>query len=348
MMRFSRNNKRIIFIGLFLSACIILNGCGGNIHLPADVVYKYSGSIGVGDFVDFEINLTDKTYQFTNHITEETGSGTFREINRSFYEITSGFLNGNKFTILADQILIVSVNEAEPGEGLITALKKANIPYGDEIGGTYNVVTSLEGWIGNVIIDPANSTINVKLDMNGDGDYEDYIDDESETLPTMNYTFDEEFSALKIIENEEFRHFGVFLNNDVGVFDSYIWDGADWAGDGMFILVKQQSSLIDLLDYSGKYTYIDVDAEYGTFELIGNEDSLKFFADGEDTEITFRQSDIVNGVISFEANLLGSEYGTQAWNFVLLPDQVIIVASSDDVSFGGEGDGGLAIGVKSD
>ena len=345
MIKNFNNTKIVVLICLMVSVVIILSGCDRGNILGEDLVYKYSGSIGVGDFVDVEINLSDKTYKFTNRITAESGSGSFRKINNSFYEITGGDLTGNKFTILADQILIVSVNEAKEGERLITALKRADKPYGAEIGGSYNVATSLEGWVGMVTINPADSSVEVKLDKNSDGDY----DDANETYPPMSYTFDQEFNAIKIIEDDEFRHFGVFLNNDVGIFDCYMWDGTDWVGDGMFVMVKQQSDSVNLLDYAGKYTYIDVDADYGTFELISEGDTLSFLADGEDTGLTISQDNVVGGVISFEANLAGAEDGTkQTWNFVFLPGQVIIVASSDEIAFGGEGDGGFAIGIKTD
>ena len=344
MIKNFNNTKIVVLICLMVSVGIILSGCDRGNVLGEDLVYKYSGSIGVGDFVDVEINLTDKTYRFTNRITAESSSGTFRKINNSFYEITAGNLTGNKFTILDDQVLIASVNEAKEGERLITALKSANKPYGAEIGGNYNVATSLEGWVGMVTIDPANSIVEVKLDKNGDANY----DGANETYPPMSYTFDQEFNAIKIVENDEFRHFGVFLNNDVGIFDCYMWDGTDWVGDGMFVLVKQQLGSVNLLNYAGKYTYIDVDADYGTFELVPDGENLSFLVDGEDTELTFIQADVVDGIISFEANLAGAEDGTlQTWNFMFLPGQVIIVASSDEIAFGGEGDGGFAIGVKS-
>ena len=342
MVKNFNNAKTAVLICLLLSVGIFLSGCDRGNVLGQDLVYNYSGSIGVGDFVDVEINLTEKTYKFTNRITADSDYGTFRKINNSFYEITGGNLTGNMFTILDDQVLIASVNEAEEGEKLITALKRVNKPYGDEIGGSYNVATSLEGWVGMVTINPADSSVEVKLDKNSDGDY----DDKDEAYPPMSYTFDQEFNAIKIVEDNEFRHFGVFLNNDVGIFDCYMWDGTDWTGDGMFVLVKQQSGPVNLLDYAGKYTYIDVDADYGTFELVPAGDTLSFLADGEDTGLIFSQADVVDGVISFDANLAGAEDGTQTWNFVFLPGQVIIVASSDEIAFGGEG-GGFAIGIKS-
>lgn len=342
--------KNLLFL-VVLAVGLILSGCGSNSNgvIRNDIVYEYAGSIGVGDFIDVEINKTDKTYQYTNLITDESGSGTFTSINDNFYEMD----NGNRFAMIDDQMLLVSVDEEAPGQRLIAALKKANHAYGSEIAGTYNVATSLEGWVGEVTItpdgtDPSTGTVDVKLDINSDGDYVDTVDGDPEDMPGLSYSFDENYHAIKIIESNEFRHFGVFLNNQVGIFDSYMWDGTDWTGDGMFILVKQDTAL-NLSDYVGEYTYIDVDADYGVFELVVDGTDLRLWVDGEDTGITFSSTDLNdgNGVVGFDADFVEPEGTTEYWNFVFLPGQVIIAASSDDVTFE-DNDGGFAVGVKTD
>ncbi|HLV10291.1 MAG TPA: hypothetical protein VKY40_08785 [Halanaerobiales bacterium] len=345
---------RYCLVFMLITGLLLMSGCSQNLPTNGnglndldDIVYRYSGSIGVGDFVMVEINLTAQTYKFENLITGDTGSGDFQDYSNTFYAITSGELSGNYFTFLADQILVVSVAEAEEGQRLIAALREIDSPYGDAIKGTYNLATSLEGWVGVVEIDTLNNQVDVKLDMDGDGDYDDEFEGEPEDLPLMDYTFNEDYKAIEIIEDEEFRHYGIFLNNDIGIFDSYVWDetAEDWTGDGMFVLVKQPDS-VNLADYAGEYTYIDVDASFGTFKLIEEGEGLKFIVDNEDTGIIFEQENIEDGVIKFEADLLGDqeEPSEQTWYFIFLPGQVLVAASSHEEAFGGDL-GGIAIGI---
>ena len=250
---------------------------------------------------------------------------------------------GDLFVKLNDELIIVTNSGCEPGERLIAALREADTAYGNDIDGTYNLATSMEGAIGEVTIDSSSNSADINIDLNGDGDY----NDSEEKLYNLPYVFNNEYKAIKLIESNEFKHYGVFVNNDISVWDSYYWNGENWQGDGMSIMVRKNTSL-NLSNCTGEYNYVDVDGDTGTYELvnIGNNDTeLQFIVDNQNTGITITDSDIDNrGIINISADLVEPEGENENWYMMVLPNKIMIIASANDNAF--SGDGGFAIGVK--
>ncbi len=343
-----RMHKKVSIFVLILTlfTISILTGCDSGSSLSdADVVYKYSGAKSVGDFIDVSLNLSDTTYSYAireGKDAGEEGSGTFRLIGTSGigpYQIDG---SNDRFVMLDDEILLLSDNEAAAGNKLITALKRSNVNYADEIetgnlSGKYHIATSLEGYVGTVTIPDAGDQSKVEIDFGING------------LLSLPFSYEADFHAMKLVEetlNEgSFRHFGVFTSDyKIGVIDSYEYVSGDWVGDGMSILIKEGT--YNLAEYEGRYSYLDVDGSdsYMTFELKENEGSLELWVGDEALAINLTDPD-QNGRIDFSADLVDDVSGTEDWHLLLLPEQMMILVSDTLGTFGG-GDGGLGIGVK--
>lgn len=342
-----RGLKGIILLIFILTISLLLIGCDNNSSSGINQVYKFSGAKGAGDFIDITINLSNNTYSYAIRAGKyegESGSGTFHLVGTSGigpYKMDSGNVSGEQFVMLDDEILLVSDNEATEGNQLITALKRSSINYADEIdqgslSGEYHIATSLEGYVGTVTI-PDGGNITVSF--------------EGQTSLSLPYSYQDEYKALRLLEENTFRHYGVFTGDyKIGVFDSYEYVGSDWEGDGMAILVKKGT--YSLSDYEGTYSYMDVDGSdsYMTFEIKEEGSIYYLYVEGESNPITDLSNDDENsdpndGRIDFSADLVDDVAGEEDWHIFLLPDQMMVIASDTSRTFGG-GDGGLGIGVK--
>ncbi|MGM0421269.1 MAG: hypothetical protein ACQEQG_09770, partial [Bacillota bacterium] len=201
----------------------------------------------------------------------------------------------------------------------------------------YNIITSLEG---------AKGTLDIKADSKVDITFEDstLID-----LVDLDYNYNSEYKAIEIVEegsDGSFRHYGVFLDGKVGIFDSYWKEQPEdpWSGDGLSILVKEDST-ITLEDFAGTYYFIDVDADYGSFELeYVNETSLNLIIP-EEGSLTIEDIALDNGMATFTKNIVDLEGDSENWSMMLLPGEMIVLGSETPHTFGGEF-GGLLIGIK--
>lgn len=216
----------------------------------------------------------------------------------------------------------------------------------NNITGTYNLATSMEGWIGEVNIDGSNQVADIYLDINNDGDYEDL----EEQLLNLPYSFNDTFNAIELIESNEFKHYGVYIDNDFAVWDSYFWNESEWQGDGMAVMVRQPDT-VNLLDFIGQYTFIDVDGDSGTYQLIDVSDSetkLELNVVGEDHDKIIITDDNVRstGIIDFSADFVEPFDSSEDWHIMVLPGKAMIIASSDKDENVFAGDGGIAVAIK--
>lgn len=324
--------KNYLLLGIIILALLSFTACDSG--SDSDLVYHYNGSIGVGDFISIDLNLSQNRLSYENRITGEKGGSDFTQLSNGMYSMGSDL-----FMTLDDQVLIATDADGEEGEQLITTLKEVNSPYGSEILGKYNIITSLEG---------AKGTVDIKNDSKLDITFEDsaLLD-----LFDLDYSYNSAFKAIEIVEegaDGSFRHYGVFLDGEIGVFDSY-WKEipeAPWQGDGMSILVREDSS-IELEDFVGEYTYIDVDSDSGSFELeYVDSDSLNLIILGGGT-IALDNIVLDKGMASFTAGIVESGVA-EDWSMMLVPrgtEKIIVLGSETPHTFGGE-DGGLLIGIE--
>lgn len=325
--------KKGIFLGVMILILFTMTACDSG--SDSDLVYHYNGSYDEGDFISIDLNLTQERLSYHNRITGEKGSSDFTEVSKGMYSMGSDL-----FLTLDDQVLIATNEGGDEGEQILTTLKEVNSPYSNEILGKYNIITSLEG---------ARGTVDIKSDSKLDISFENSA---LRDLPDLDYSFKDEYKAIEIIEegpDGSFRHYGVFLDGKIGVFDSY-WKEtpeSDWQGDGMSILVREDSG-IELEDFVGEYTYIDVDADSGSFELkYVDQDSLELVIPGEGS-VALDNIVLDKGMASFEASI-ADPTRDESWSMMLVPgnEKVIVLGSETPHTFGGE-EGGLLIGIEQD
>ena len=328
--------KKGIFLGVMVLLLITLTACDSGSDSNSDIVYHYNGSYDEGDFISIDLNLSKNRLSYHNRITGEKGSSDFTKLSNGMYS-----MGPDLFLTLDDQVLIATNEDGDEGEQILTTLKEVNSPYGDEILGKYNIITSLEG---------ARGTVDIKTDSKLDIAFEN---SSLRDLPDLDYSFKDEYKAIEIIEegpDGSFRHYGVFLDGKIGVFDSY-WKEtpeSDWQGDGMSILVREDSS-IDLEDFVGEYSFIDVDADSGSFELkYVDQDSLELFISAEGRTVALDNIVLDKGMASFEAGIVDPALA-ESWSMMLVPgdEKIIVLGSEDDHTFGGD-EGGLLIGIGQD
>lgn len=331
--------KKSIFIIVLFSSIFLLSSCSNNDFLADRNIESFSGSGGPGDFYEVDLNLDDNTLEYRNKTTGESGKESYTKINNNLYKIDATTV----FSKLNDEILIVG-DSSEGDENLIVALKKNNSNYGEEISGTYNVVTSAEGWAGVIEIDGVNNEVDVKLDMDYDGEFDLYDSElgfDQETLPTMEYSYNSEYKAIEIIESKQFRHYGVFVNNEIGIFDSYMYDNGEWVGDGMFVLIKEDNN-VDLSNYEGNYYAFDKDGSQDNYRLeLNANNGLNIYYNGEITDGTISsENEKFNGIFEFE-------FSGESHRMIVLPNKAMVVAY-EGVPAGDEDSCGLFIGVYVD
>jgi len=329
--------KKVLILLMIVSLGIFAVGCSNNIDDVATITEEYAGSGGPGDFYEVNLNLTDQSYSFRN-LTKQSdeGNGNFDLVSKTGSTAVYRLDTGDLFVKLSDNMLVVANADSEPGERLTVALKKSDENFGDLIDGTYNLATSMEGAIGEVIVDANSKTVDIKLDMNGDGNYA-----EEDTFTNLPYSYNDTYNAIELIENDVFKHYGVYYNNEIAVWDSYFWDGTAWTGDGMSVMVKQDTS-VNLADYEGEYYFIEVDGENGAFELVYNDPDLEIKHEGE-TVVSINKNDHLDdrGILTFNADFGDGEF---IWHMMALPGNAIVISSTDIDAF--EGDGGIVVGIK--
>lgn len=360
-----------VVVGLML----ILSGCesGSNGEL-SDVkdVRRFAGSVGPGDFINIEVNVTDKyiDYEVTDLGLEsdpETGRVDFIEPGSSFYQMQNADIEEAKdlFLMLGDDVLISTDKDSDgndTGEEILTALKEMNSSDVNDISGKYNIITSLEGAPGVVTFN-SDGTVDIGIDLNGDGDPNSSPDESF----SSDYSYNDNYKAIEIIEIDSrfssFKHYGVFLDGEVGIFDSYISadEGTNWDGDGMSILVKQNSSS-QLSDFAGSYDFIDVDGDNGEISIsVDTSESTIQITDpeGETTPpitVSYYEEGNNTGLWSFTYDMSGNEF-EELWTMMLFEkdgEEILVVGvTADDEEeglFGSdnseESEGGMVLGVK--
>lgn len=336
--------KKFLLFVFSLSLLLILVGCSSGDDNDIDVIENFAGSGGPGDFYRVTINMTDQKYSYENLTTgSESGNGNFDSIDSSGGSGVFRLDTGDIFVKLQDEIVVLADSSGDPGERITVALEETNNAYNEDISGTYNLATSMEGAVGQVEIDATAKEADIYLDLNGDGDYQDA----EEKLLNLPYEFNEDYKAIELIESNSFKHYGVFVDNDISVWDSYYWNGSEWQGDGMSVMIRQPDS-VNLADYVGEYNYIDVDGYHGSFKLtdVGtSEVILDLSVDGEDTGVTLTSSNVdSNGIIRFSADFVEPYDSLEEWSLMVLPNRAMIISSTDDTAF--NGDGGFAVGIK--
>ena len=330
--------KKYLFLGsCFLLLVLFLASCSNDSQVT--ITENFAGSGGPGDFYKITLNMTDNTIEYDNLTTSESGKESFVLKNNNLYEIEKDKVY---FTKLNDEILIVGDTTGSDEEGLLTAVKERKTDYGNDIDGIYNVATSLEGWVGIVEIDTANNKVNVELDTN----YDDSAFEE--ILTGMDYSYNSKHGAIEINESKDFRHFGVFINNEIGIFDSYMWENEKWIGDGMFILVKQDNN-VDLSEYAGDYYSVDKNGEVIPFNLNydTNSEELEISIAGNkiDYETISASHELPNLAGVFEFEIKDDETGSlEKHRAIFLPGKAMVVAYE-----GIDGNSpGLFVGIKAD
>ncbi|MFN2340857.1 MAG: hypothetical protein ABR547_06265 [Halanaerobium sp.] len=362
-MRFKKKAWGLVFVVLALM--VILSGCesGGELSDVKDV-RKFAGSVGPGDFINIEVNVTDK---YLDYEVRDLGLGSEPEIGRiDFTEPGSTFYvldNDDKFLMLGSDVLIATDKDEDgldTGEEILTALKEMDSNDANEISGKYNIITSLEGAPGIVDFN-SNGEADIQIDLNGNGSYND-----PEEGFIADYSYNENYKALEIIEDDQaFKHYGIFLDGEIGIFDSYASEdnGSSWEGDGMSILVKQ-NSLFELIDFAGTYDYIDVDGYNGEITISVDADNIEITytsdeAPGgtETTEpipVSYYEEDNT-GLWSFSYDMNGNE-DDELWTMMLFEkdgEEILVLGVTEDSKeeglFGWDGDesnGGMVLGVK--
>ena len=337
--------KKYNVIFLIFMISILLFGCESNSTNNMKIVENFAGSGGPGDFYKIKLNMTDKTITYNNLTTGEGGKETYVEYENNLFKIN----NTTYFAKLNDEIAVVGDEDMPEGEGLMTVLKDTKSAYGDEIGGIYNVATSAEGWVGTVEINPDSKTLDVKLDIDYNGSFAPYDESngfEQETLPTLDYEYNNEYDAIEIIESDDFKHYGVFVNNQIGVFDSYMWNSNEqnWDGDGMFVLVKQDNN-VELSDYEGDYYAVDIDGTVDSYSLKYNSGILDIYYNGVYSEQSVStQDEKFPGVFEFT-------FDDEPHRMMVLPGKAMVVAYKGIKEQGTDNyitPPGLFVGVKSD
>jgi len=362
------------FVFVVLALMVILSGCeSGSSGELSDVkdVRIFAGSVGPGDFINIEVNVTDgyldyevKALTNPSVIVEQDRIG-FSKPGSDFYVMD----NDDRFLMLGDEVLIATDKavDEDTGEEIITALKEMDSNEANQISGKYNIITSLEGAPG--IVDfQSGGIVEIKIDLDGNGSYS-----EDEESFTADYSYKDDYKALEIIENNNglFKHYGVFLDGDIGIFDSYVEnDSGSLEGDGMSILVKQNLDS-QLSDFAGTYNFIDVDGYNGEISISINNDNtidLTFLTD--DDSGTERVGPVSNfdentnpGLWSFRTDMSGNG-SEELWTMMLFEKvgkEILIVGVTEDGGtineaedkydglFGWDGDeshGGMIIGVK--
>jgi hypothetical protein len=332
-------------------------------------VRRFAGSVGPGDFINIEVNVTDKYLDYEVRdlglgSDPETGRIDFIEPGSTFYQMQND--SEDLFLMLGDDVLIatdkefgVRGDEMDTGEEFITALKEMKSTDVPDISGKYNIITSLEGAPGIVSFN-SNGEADIKIDLNGDGNYAD----EKEGF-IADYSYKDEYKALEIIENDgAFMHYGVFLDGEIGIFDSYMNDGDNWDGDGMSILVKQNSSF-QLDDFSGTYDFIDVDGYNGQISISVDSNTIEitFPSDeapgGTETTdpITVSQYESTNtGLWKFNYDM-NENSEDELWTMMLFEkggEEILVIGVTEDSKGEGlfgfnndnESNGGMVLGVK--
>ena len=336
--------KKVLILLMIVSLGIIAVGCSNNIDDVATITEEYAGSGGPGDFYKINLNLTDQSYSFRN-LTKQSdeGNGNFDVVSKTGSSAVYRLDTGDMFVKLSDDMIVVASSDSEPGERLTVALKEPNENFSNLIDGTYNLATSMEGAIGEVVV--SANTVDIYLDMNGDGDYDDKIVDN--TFTNLDYIYNDEYNAIELIESDTFKHYGVYLNDEIAVWDSYTWDEIEgsWTGDGMSVMVKQDTS-VNLADYEGEYYFIDVDGDYGSFELVYNDPELEMKVD-EEIIVSLTQSNVDDrGIINFQADLANDDGTDESWHMMALPGSAVILSSTDPDAFEGEDGKGIVVGIK--
>ena len=340
-MNYFKTTSILVLIVSFLLLLTACSGSSSNDSQDLDIIEQFAGSGGPGDFYRVTLNMTDQEYSHENLTTgSDTGSGEFEVINSSGDSGIFRLDTNDLFVKLQDEIIVVADSTSDPGERITVALKETDSAYNDDITGTYNLVTSMEGAVGQAVIDGTTKTADIYLDMNGDSDY----NDAEEQLLDLSYDFNETYKAIELVESDLFKHYGVFIDNTISVWDSYYWNGSNWQGDGMALMLKQPDT-VNLADYVGQYNYIDVDGYSGSFSLtdIGtSEIELKLSVDGE---VTITNDNVDSqGIIHFTADFVEPFGTTENWSLMVLPNKAMIISSTDTNAF--SGDGGFAVAVK--
>ena len=170
---------------------------------------------------------------------------------------------------------------------------------------------------------------------------------------TSTFEYDDLYKAVKIIESDTFQHYGVFLDGEIGVFDSYMYEAGSWTGDGMSILVEQ-SSEINYSDFDGVYNFIDVDSDIGTISLSNTgKEGMEFIINVTGENDSFVDDTIDVNTFKNEEGwiLFKSDISTVAnkWYMMLVPDndkKILVLGTQDSNVFGGEEPGGIFIGIE--
>jgi len=337
-----------------LAVMIILSGCeSGSSGDSADVVYNFAGSVGKGDFINVEVNMSDKYLNYAVkplYDPEDVSEGTyyFEDNGGNFYSMNE---DKDHFFMINNEILIATDSSGQGGEQIITALSETKSDYGSEIQKTYNIITSLEGNWGTV--DIQSDKVFVEL-----YDGSEKGDTGSENLE-MNYSFDDSVGALKLVEDtDQFMHYGVFLDDKIAVFDSYWIDidagASEWSGDGMSILVEQNNTQ-NLFELSGDYKFIDVDGEIGNIIISADSETSMSLTikvtEGEFNDNNITEIENESGLYTFRSDIGGGDH--EDWSMMLVPDKdkkILILGTKDPNVLGagnpGDEDGGIFIGIE--
>jgi len=351
------------FVFAVLALMVILSGCesGGELSDYKDT-RNFAGSVGPGDFINIEVNVTDGYLDYEvrdlslTSPTGESGRINFTKPGSDFYVMD----NDDRFLMLGDDVLIATdkdTNGYDTGEEFITALKEMNSNVMSEYVGKYNIITSLEGAPGTVEL-KSDGFADIWIDLDGDKIIDD-TNDENDEYFSSEYEYDSTYRAIRIIENDRFKHYGVFLDGEIGIFDSYMYENSEWTGDGMSILVEQNSES-KISDFAGTYKFIDVDGYNG--EIIIAVDSVNETIDItppeestiEDISVSYYEENNT-GLWSFNYDMSGNN-SEELWTMMLFEkegSEILVIGTTEDSSgegiFGSDGDesyGGMIIGVK--
>jgi len=312
-------HRRKIFNALILIAFIlvfsILSGCGGG-GGKKDEIYHYAGGGSPGDFYQLTANMTKNTISYKNMVANESGTLTFQKVSPGVYQDSDGDL----FIMIPNQMVVMAVE----GE-LIVALKEPDQPYGDEIGGDY-YYADLWGEVGTATVDTVNKIISSS-----------YGDD-------LNYQYNTEYKAIEFSDESQLeKGYGIYLNNDVSVWDLY-WrefDTDEYEPGGIVVLVRRDNSY-NPVDYAGTYHYLDREGDYGTFKIeattAGIDEIVIYEEEGSIIVPESKINDHGDGRITFTYDLV--DVGTeQEWNLLILPGKALVIACEAEEAY--EGEGGL-------
>ena len=313
------------YILAFLLLCI-LSGCGG--LTTEDEIYHYAGGGAPGDFYQLTANMTENTIFFQNMVTGESGTLSFQKVSEGVYQDSDEDL----FVMIPNQMVVTAV------EGqLIVALKEPDEPYGDEIDGEY-YYADLWGEVGDATVDTANKKITSSF---GDD---------------LSYEYNTEYNAIEFTDEENLNlGYGIYLSNDVSVWDQYWRESTDdeFEPGGIVVSVRKGSNY-DPADYAGSYYFLDREGDYGTFTIEATTAGIDRIVLHDEEDIIIPNENVTDhgdGRITFQADLVGADGpdGTEEeWNLLILPGKVLIIACNAEEAYGEEGeeDGGiLAVAV---